>query len=50
MTGGLILLLGFYVATGLANQQLQGRLTRRVLVEYAVVALVGLAVLLRFGP
>ena len=50
VTGGLILLLGFYAATGLANQQLQGRLTRRVLVEYAVVALVGLAVLLRFGP
>jgi hypothetical protein len=50
VTGGLILLLGFYVATGLANQQLQARLTRRVLVEYAVVALVGLAVLLRFGP
>jgi hypothetical protein len=50
ITGGLILLLGFYVFTGLANQQLQGRLTRRVLVEYAVVALVGLVVLLRFGP
>jgi hypothetical protein len=50
ITGGLILLLGFYVFTGLANQQLQGRLSRRVLVEYALVALVGLAVLLRFGP
>ncbi len=50
MTGGLILLLGFYVATGLANQQLQGRLTRRVLVEYAAVALIGLVVLLRLGP
>ncbi len=50
VTGGLILLLGFYVATGLANQQLQGRLTRRVLVEYGLVALVGLVVLLRFGP
>jgi hypothetical protein len=50
MTGGLILLLGFYVATGIANQQLQGRLTRRVLVEFGVVALVGLVVLLRFGP
>lgn len=48
VTGGLILLLGFYVATGLANQQLKGRLTRRVLVEYAIVALIGLAVLLRF--
>ncbi|HFD40109.1 MAG TPA: hypothetical protein ENJ31_09750 [Anaerolineae bacterium] len=50
VTGGLILLLGFYVFTGLANQQLQGRLSRRVLIEYAVVALVGLVVLLRFGP
>jgi hypothetical protein len=50
ITGGLILLLGFYVATGLTNQQLQGRVTRRVLIEYAVVALVGLVVLLRFGP
>jgi hypothetical protein len=50
VTGGLILLLGFYVFTGLANQQLQGRLTRRVLLEYGVVALVGLIVLLRFGP
>jgi len=50
ITGGLILLLGFYVTTGLANQKLQGRLTRRVLIEYAVVALVGLVVLLRFGP
>jgi hypothetical protein len=50
ITGGLILLLGFYVFTGLANQQLQDRLTRRVLIEYAVVALLGLAVLLRFGP
>jgi hypothetical protein len=50
ITGGLILLLGFYVATGLANQQLQGRLTRRVLIEYAAVALLGLVVLLHFGP
>jgi hypothetical protein len=50
VTGGLILLLGFYVATGLANQQLQGRLGRRVLIEYAVVAVIGLVILLRFGP
>jgi hypothetical protein len=49
MTGGLILLLGFYVFTGLANQQLQERLTRRVLIEYGLVALLGLVVLLRFG-
>jgi hypothetical protein len=50
VTGGLILLLGFYVFTGLASQQLRGKLTRRVLIEYAIVALVGLVVLLRFGP
>lgn len=50
VTGGLILLLGFYVATGLASQQLQGRLNRHVLIEYAAVAFIGLAVLLRFGP
>jgi len=50
LTGGLLLLLGFYLATGLAGQQLQGKLTRRVLVEYGVVALVGLIVLLTFRP
>lgn len=49
-TGGLILLLGFYVFTGLANQQLQGRLSRRVVLEYAAVASIGLFILLRFGP
>ncbi|MGD8465848.1 MAG: hypothetical protein PVI09_18455 [Anaerolineae bacterium] len=50
ITGGLILMLGFYVATGLANQQLQGKLTQRVLIEYAAVALIGLVVLLQLGP
>jgi hypothetical protein len=49
VTGGLLLLLAFYVAAGLANQQLQGRLNRRVLVEYGAVALIGLVVLLRLG-
>ncbi len=50
VTGGLILLLGFYVATGVVNQQLQGRINRRVLIEYGAVALIGLLILLRFGP
>lgn len=49
ISGGLVLLLGFYIATGVALQTLQGRLTRRVLVEYGAVALVGLFVLLRWG-
>ena len=34
------------VATGLANQQLQARLNRRVLIEYGLVALIGLALYL----
>lgn len=50
VSGGLLLLLGFYLATGLANQQLQARITRRTLLEYGAVALIGLFVLLRFGP
>jgi hypothetical protein len=50
VSGGLVLLLGFYIATGVALQTLQRKLTRRVLLEYAAVALVGLFVLLRWGP
>jgi hypothetical protein len=49
VSGGLVLLLGFYIATGVANQTLQGKLTRRILLEFALVALVGLFVLLRWG-
>jgi hypothetical protein len=50
LTGGLILLLGFYIATGLANQQLQGTLHRRVVAEYAAVFVLGLFLLLQLGP
>lgn len=50
VTGGLLLLLGFYIATGVANQQLQGKLTRRVLIEYAAVGLIGLFALLWLRP
>ncbi len=42
--GGLLLLLIFYMLTGIAQQGLQNRLTQRVLVEFAVFA--GVALLL----
>jgi len=49
ISGGLVLLFGFYIATGIAGQTLQDKLTRRVLLEYGAVALAGLFVLLRWG-
>jgi len=50
LTAGLWLLLIFYLLTGLAQQQLLGRLTRRAIVEFAAVAAVGLFVILRLAP
>ncbi len=49
-SGGIVLLLIFYVMTGIATLHLQGRLNRRVLIEFAVVAIVGLLVLLVYHP
>ena len=49
-SGGMLLLLIFYVMTGIAAQYLQGRLTRRVLVEFAVVAMGGMAVVFMLRP
>jgi hypothetical protein len=46
---GLILLVIFYTLTGLAQQHLVGALNRRIIVEFGVVALVGLAATLRFA-
>ena len=49
LTGGVLLLLFFYVAAGVAQQHLQGSLTRRVLIEFLAVAAIGAWLLLRFG-
>lgn len=49
LTGGVLLLLLFYVAAGVAQQHLLGSLTRRVLVEFLAVAAIGVWLLLRFG-
>lgn len=48
LTGGVLLLLFFYVVVGVAQQHLQGSLTRRVLVEFLAVAAIGVWLLLRF--
>jgi len=50
LTAGLWLLLIFYLFTGMAQQQLLGRLTRRALIEFAVVAAVGIFAMLRYAP
>jgi Protein of unknown function (DUF5656) len=50
LTGGLLLLLSFYLAVGIAQQGLQGRLTRRVLVEFGVFGAVALMLIVIFAP
>jgi hypothetical protein len=49
-SAGIVLMLIFYVMTGLASQHLQGKLSRRVLAEFFVVAVIGLGVLMVFHP
>ncbi len=48
--GGLLLLLIFYLISGLARQGLLGRLNRRTLIEFGLVALIGLALLVGYTP
>ncbi len=50
ITGGLLLLLIFYLLIGFAQQGLQGRLTRRVLIEFGVFAAVALILIAWVGP
>ncbi len=45
VVGGLLLLLSFYVMTGLAYQHLIGRLASRMVIEYGLVTLLGLGLL-----
>jgi len=50
LTGGLLLLLSFYLAVGIAQQSLQERLTRRVLIEFAIFGMLALGLIIRFAP
>jgi hypothetical protein len=49
LVGGLLLLLSFHVITGLAYQHLVSGVKTRVLVEYAIIVIVGLALVLHFS-
>lgn len=50
LSAGLLLLLLFYLLIGVTWQTLMGRLTRRVALEFGVVALVSLALILVLAP
>ena len=50
LTGGLLLLLIFYLLVGIAQQGLQGRLTPRVLVEFGIFGLLALVLIALVGP
>jgi hypothetical protein len=42
LVGGLLLLLTFYVLTGVGQQYLARRLSRRVLLEFVIISTIGL--------
>ena len=50
LTGGLLLLLIFYLLVGIAQQGLQNRLTPRVLMEFGVFGLIALILISLVGP
>lgn len=50
LTGGLLLLLIFYLLVGIAQQGIQGRLTKRVLAEFGVFGVVALVLIALVGP
>jgi hypothetical protein len=50
LTAGILLLLIFYFITGLSRQGLLKLLNRRIFIEFAVVVLIGLALLLKYAP
>jgi hypothetical protein len=50
LTGGLLLLLIFYLLVGVAQQGLQDRLNRRVLLEFAIFGVVALLLIGVVGP
>jgi hypothetical protein len=50
LTGGLLLLLVFYLVTGISREGLLRRVNRRALVEFALVALVGLGLIIKYRP
>jgi hypothetical protein len=50
LTGGLVLLVVFYDVVGLAQNALQGRIARRVLIEYGLITIAAMALIWEFAP
>lgn len=50
LTGGLVLLVVFYNAVGLSQHAIQGRMRRRVLLEYGLITLAAMALIWEFAP
>lgn len=50
LTGGLLLLLSFYLAVGIALQGLQRRLTKRIMLEFGAFAVIAVILIVVFGP
>lgn len=50
LTGGLVLLILFYNAVGLAQNALQDRIRRRVLLEYGLITIAAMALIWEFAP
>lgn len=50
LTGGLVLMVAFYNVVGLAQHGLQGRIRRRMLIEYGLITVTTLALIWEFAP
>lgn len=50
LTGGLVLLLLFYNVVGISQNAIQGPIRRRVLIEHALLTIVGLALIWELAP
>jgi hypothetical protein len=50
LTGGLVLLVVFYDVVGLAQNAVQGRIGRRVIIEYGLITVAAMALIWRFAP
>lgn len=50
LTGGLVLLVLFYDVVGLSQHALQGKLRRRIVLEYALITIAAMALIWEFAP
>ena len=50
LTGGLVLLVLFYDIVGISQHALQGRLRRRIVLEYALITIAAVALIWEFAP